>query len=58
MSRKEGRKVLNSIEDSVEASLRRLDDDINKNKERLITEASHSNETLNTNTASITQKKN
>ena len=58
VSRKEGRRGLASIEDSVDASIRELEDYIKKTQKRLITAASNSTDTINISRTTITKKEN
>ena len=56
ISRKEGRRGLASIEDSVDASIQRLKDYIEKHRERLITATRKDTGNTKTNRMTITRK--
>ena len=55
-SRKEGRRGLTSIEDSVDASVQQLEDYIEKRGRRLITASRNNNDNTRTNRTEITRK--
>ena len=55
-SRKEGKRGLASIEDSVDASIRRLDDCIKKSKERLITAVNNITDNIMIHRTTISRK--
>ena len=56
MSRKEGRRGLASNEDSVDASIKRVEDYIEKHGERLITATRNNTDNMRTNRTTITRK--
>ena len=56
MSRKGGGRELTSIEDSIDASIQRLEDYIEKRKERLITVTRNNTDNTRTNRTTITRK--
>ena len=57
VSRKEGGRGLDSIEDSVDASIQRPGDYIQKHRERLIKATRNNTENMKTNRTTITRKK-
>ena len=56
VSRKEGGRAFDSIEDSVDASIERLEDYIEKREERLITATRNNTDYTRTNRMTITRK--
>ena len=56
MSRKEGGRVLTSIEDSVDASIKQLEDYIEKPRKRVITATRNNTEVTKTSRMEITRK--
>ena len=56
VSRKEGERGIASIEDSVDASMQRLDDYIEKGREKLITAGRNNSDKTSTNRTTITRK--